>query len=51
MLAKLKANRTLILSLFLANVHFLDNKVDVILLSLKVSQKMRSCAVLCLVEA
>ena len=50
LVAKLKANRTPIPSLFLANVRSLDNKLDLIRLRLGVSQEMRNCAVLCFTE-
>ncbi|KAI3352192.1 hypothetical protein L3Q82_005158, partial [Scortum barcoo] len=38
------------LSLFLSNVHSLDNKLDLLRLRLGVSREMRNCAVLCLME-
>lgn len=50
-LAKLKASRPRIPTLFPANVRTLDSKMDLLLLTCGVSQEMRNCAVLCLTEA
>lgn len=50
LVAKLKANRPSIPSLFLANVRSLNNKVDLICLWLGISQEMRYCAIFCLTE-
>lgn len=52
MLARLKANanRPLIPSLFLGNVHFLYNKMDLLWLRMSVSEDMRNGSILCFTE-
>ncbi len=52
LLARLKAtgNRPVILSIFLANVRALDNKIDLLRICMSVHQEMRKCCILLLTE-
>lgn len=47
---KANANRLPILTLFLVNVHSLDNKLDLLWVWMSVSDKMRNCSIHCLKE-